>query len=149
MFFGLFGKKKQAKGGLHDYGKKQSSTFAKGAKAVGENAGHLADIADSVGGVAGMVGNVAGMALPFTAAIPGVGEIVAGVAAGGKAIQYGAGMVSKAAHAADTAQAVADSGGAAIDALRRGDIIGAGSAGAEAIEDARDLRKQIQRKKKR
>ena len=49
--------------------------------------------------VAGVVGKVATLALPFTAAIPGVGELVGGVAAGAKAVQAVSGLVSKGAKA--------------------------------------------------
>ena len=42
--------------------------------------------ADKIGKVAGAVGSAAAMATPFTAEIPVVGEVVAGVAAGAKAV---------------------------------------------------------------
>ena len=51
--------------------------------------------------------NVAAAALPFTAEIPILGEVVAAAAAGGKLVQKGAGMAEKAATTAEKASAAA------------------------------------------
>lgn len=62
------------------------------------HAGQVARIAQKVGDVAGAVSKVATAALPFTAEIPVLGEVVAGTAAISKGVQLGAkgvGRVSK------------------------------------------------------
>ena len=59
----------------------------------------VADVSGKVAKVAGAVRKVATAALPFTAEIPVVGEVVGGVAAGSKAVQCiatGVNMISKA-----------------------------------------------------
>ena len=51
-----------------------------GAKYVVDHAGDIKDIAGKVEKVAGVVGRAATSALPFTAEIPIIGEVVGGVA---------------------------------------------------------------------
>ena len=84
--FSFFGKKQTGS----SQGKKEESVWRKGWKWVGEHADPVKKAADTVASVAGTIGDVATAALPFTAEIPIVGEVVAGAAAGGKLIQVGA-----------------------------------------------------------
>ena len=108
-------------------------------------------IAKTVGDVAGVVGNVASAALPFTAAIPGVGEVVAGLAAGGKAIegvsrvvQKGAGTARKADAALRSGEAAFKHGRDALDHLRRGQVVEGFKQGSAAAVVGRSTRKQIE-----
>tara|TARA_R110000772_G_scaffold52267_2_gene119894 strand:- start:4472 stop:4810 length:339 start_codon:yes stop_codon:yes gene_type:complete len=87
-------------GVAHRAGVKAHHAIHQGAKFVAKHADSVANIADKVGNVAGVVGKVASAALPFTAEIPGVGEVVAGAAAAGKVIERGARMTSKGARVA-------------------------------------------------
>ena len=66
----------------------------------------VASVAGQVGKVAGVVSKVATAALPFTAEIPIVGEVVGGVAAGSKALQLGARGVGKVAGMIDKSAGV-------------------------------------------
>ena len=54
-----------------------------------EHAGQVSKIAGKVGRAGGLVSKVATAALPFTAEIPIVGEVVAGAGAAGKLLQAG------------------------------------------------------------
>ena len=142
--FGSYGTKHPSN---HGYGKKSSgSSVMKGVKSAGSTASKVASVAGTVGDVAGVVGNVAAAALPFTAAIPGVGEVVAGVAAGGKALQAGAGLVKRSAAKVATASRMAEEGGHAIDALRHGQVAETYRASKRTVAEGKSLRKQIERK---
>ena len=79
----------------HRIGQKIRHGAHQGAKFISKHADQVAKVSDVVGKVAGVVGKVASAALPFTAEIPIVGEVVAGAAAGGKVIEKGAKAVSK------------------------------------------------------
>ena len=61
----------------------------------------VSDVAGKVGKVAGVVGKVASAALPFTAEIPLVGEAVAGVAAGARAVGGASSLINRGAKAVD------------------------------------------------
>lgn len=87
-------------GAAHSLGNKLHHGLHQGAKFVAAHADQVANVADKVANVAGVVGKVASAAVPFTAEIPGVGEVVAGAAAGGKVIERAARMTSKGARAA-------------------------------------------------
>jgi len=91
---------KKIGGAAHRVGAKLHHGLHQGAKFVAAHADQVANVADKVGKVAGVVGKVASAALPFTAEIPGVGEVVAAAAAGGKVIERGANMVSRGSRAA-------------------------------------------------
>tara|TARA_R100000963_G_scaffold33325_1_gene25595 strand:+ start:1046 stop:1519 length:474 start_codon:yes stop_codon:yes gene_type:complete len=156
--FNFFGKKQPP---TRSQGKKEESIFKKGWKWVGTHADPIKRVADSVASVAGTIGDVASAALPFTAEIPIVGEVVAGAAAGGKLIQAGAKGVSKVAGAAGSAyraeQAAERALGHAhrgIDDARHHRWGAALSEGVQAVEEgktaytqAQAARKSIQRKK--
>jgi len=68
----------------------------------------VADVSGKVAKVAGVVSKVATAALPFTAEIPIVGEVVGGVAAGSKAVQGIATGVNKVAKFVDRGAVVAN-----------------------------------------
>ena len=97
MGFGSFLHKLGGKvsGAAHRVGNKIHHGIHQGAKFVAKNADAVSNIADRVSQVAGVVGKVASAALPFTAEIPIVGEIVGAAAAGGKVIERGASAVSR------------------------------------------------------
>ena len=92
-------------GAAHRVGVKLRHGAHQGAKFVSKHADQVANVSDTSGKVAGVVGKVASAALPFTAEIPVVGEVVGGLAAGGKVIEKGAKAVSK---GAKVAKRVAD-----------------------------------------
>ena len=79
----------------HRVGNKIHHGIHTGAKFVAAHADQVADVASKVGNVAGVVGKVASAALPFTAEIPGVGEVVAGAAAAGKAVEKAANVIER------------------------------------------------------
>ena len=91
-------------GAVSYIGNKAKSVVRVGRKFVHDHAATIEKVAKTVGDVAGVVGNVASAALPFVAAVPGVGEVVAGVAAGAKIAQYGARGVQKMAGTARKAE---------------------------------------------
>ena len=91
-------------GAVHSLGSKAASVVKRGRKFVHDHAGQIERVSKVVGDVAGVVGNVATAALPFTAGIPGVGEVVGGLAAGGKAVEAGARWVQKGAGTARKAE---------------------------------------------
>lgn len=76
-------------------GHKISAGAARLGQKIHEKSGQVARIAQKVGDVAGVVSKVATAALPFTAEIPVVGEVVAGTAAVSKGVQLGAKAVSR------------------------------------------------------
>ena len=138
-------------GAVHSIGNKVKSVVKVGRKFVHDHAGQIEKVAKTVGDVAGVVGNVASAALPFTAAIPGVGEVVGGLAAGGKAIEGAARMVQKGAGTARKAEAALTSGEAAfkhgktaIDQIRQGHIVQGFKEGQAAVKGAQSTRKQIE-----
>ena len=138
-------------GAVHSIGNKVKSVVKVGRKFVHDHAGQIEKIAKTVGDVAGVVGNVASAALPFTASIPGVGEVVGGLAAGGKAIQGAARMVQKGAGIARKADAALTSGEAAfkhgraaIDHIRRGHVVEGFKQGSAAAVVGHSTRKQIE-----
>ena len=71
-------------------------------------ASKVADVSGKVAKVAGVVSKVATAALPFTAEIPIVGEVVGGVAAGSKAVQGVATGVNKVAGMVDRGAVMAN-----------------------------------------
>jgi len=81
--------------GAERLGHKVSGVAHRLATKVQPIAHKVADISGKVAKVAGVVSKVATAALPFTAEIPIVGELVGGVAAGSKAVQLGARGVNK------------------------------------------------------
>ena len=91
-------------GAVHSLGQKVRGGIKRGRKFVHDHAAQIERVSKTIGDVAGVVGNVATAALPFVAAVPGVGEVVAGVAAGGKFVQYGARGVQKMAGTARKAE---------------------------------------------
>lgn len=90
-------------GAAHRVGVKARHGLHQGAKFVAAHADKVASVADKVASVAGVVGKVASAAVPFTAEIPGVGEVVAAAAAGGKVIERAARMTGQGARAAGKA----------------------------------------------
>tara|TARA_R110000803_G_scaffold153079_1_gene217994 strand:- start:169 stop:528 length:360 start_codon:yes stop_codon:yes gene_type:complete len=82
-------------GAAHRVGNKIHHGIHQGAKYVVKHADAVSNIADKVSKIAGVVGKVASAALPFTAEIPIIGEVVGAAAAGGKIIERGASAVSK------------------------------------------------------
>ena len=96
-FFSRLGKKLVS--GVSTLGKKVASGVKAGVKFAYDHAGEIADIAGKVDKVAGIVGKAATSALPWTAEIPIVGEIVAGTAGAAKVVQAGAKGVQKVAGA--------------------------------------------------
>ena len=149
--FNFFGKKHSSSSSP---GKKEESVFRKGWKWVGEHADPVKKAADTVASVAGTIGDVATAALPFTAEIPIVGEVVAGAAAGGKLIQAGAKGVSKVAGAAGSAYRAEQAAERGIDAARHHQWGSAVIQGVKAVEEgktaytqAQAARKSIERKK--
>jgi len=138
-------------GAVHSIGNKVKSVVKVGRKFVHDHAGQIERIAKTVGDVAGVVGNVASAALPFTAAIPGVGEVVAGLAAGGKAVEAGSRWVQKGAGTARKAEAALTSGEqayrhgkTAIDQIRHGHLVRGFKEGQAAVKGAQSTRKQIE-----
>ena len=138
-------------GAVHSIGNKVKSVVKVGRKFVHDHAGQIEKVAKTVGDVAGVVGNVASAALPFTAALPGVGEVVGGLAAGGKAIEGAARMVQKGAGTARKAEAALTSGEqafkhgkTAIDQIRHGHFVQGFKEGQAAVKGAQSTRKQIE-----
>jgi hypothetical protein len=138
-------------GAVHSIGNKVKSVVRVGRKFVHDHAGQIERVAKTVGDVAGVVGNVATAALPFTAGIPGVGEVVGGLAAGGKAVEAGARWVQKGAGTARKAEAALTSGEqayrhgrSAIDQIRHGHLIKGFKEGQAAVKGAQSTRKQIE-----
>jgi hypothetical protein len=82
------------------------------------------------------------MALPFTAGIPGVGEAVAGVAAGGKFIEHAAKGVSRYAGAVDSGYKAGRAGGRALKAGRHAVQDLRGGHPMDAIRDAEKAYKE-------
>ena len=143
--FNFFGKKHSSSSSP---GKKEESVFKKGWKWVGSHADPIKKAADSVASVAGVVGDVAAAALPFTAEIPIVGEVVAGAAAGGKLIQAGAKGVSKVAGAAGSAYRAEQAAERGIDAARHHQWGAAVREGQTAYTQAQAARRSLERRKK-
>lgn len=79
----------------HRIGNKIHHGLHEGSKFVSAHADQVANVASKVGNVAGVVGKVASAALPFTAEIPVVGEVVGGLAAGGKAVEKAANLIER------------------------------------------------------
>ena len=138
-------------GAVHSLGSKAASVVKRGRKFVHDHAGQIERISKVVGDVAGVVGNVATAALPFTAGIPGVGEVVGGLAAGGKAVEAGARFVQKGAGAARKAEAALTSGEAAykhgrdaLDHIRRGQVVKGFKEGSAAAVVGLSTKKQIE-----
>ena len=142
---------KSISGTIHSIGQKAKSVVRVGRKFVHDHAGQIEKVAKTVGDVAGVVGNVASAALPFVAAVPGVGEVVGGLAAGGKAVEAGARFVQKGAGTARKAEAALTSGEqayahgkAAIDQIRHGHLIKGFKEGQAAVKGAQSTKKQIE-----
>ena len=142
-------------GAVHSLGQKVRGGIKRGRKFVHDHAAQIERVAKTVGDVAGVVGNVASAALPFVAAVPGVGEVVAGVAAGAKLAQYGARGVQKVAGTARKAEAALTSGEqayhhgkTAIDQIRHGHLIKGYKEGQAAVKGAQSTRKQIEAMRK-
>jgi hypothetical protein len=68
----------------------------------------VGDVAGKVSKVAGVINKVSTAALPFTAEIPVVGEVVAGTAAVSKGVQLGAKGVSRVAKVIDRGAVIAN-----------------------------------------
>ena len=75
------------KGSAQRLGNKVHESVDAGIRLMDHVAPVVEKAADKIGKVAGAVGSAASMAIPFTGEIPVVGEVVAGVAAGAKAVQ--------------------------------------------------------------
>ena len=138
-------------GAVHSLGSKAASVVKRGRKFVHDHAAQIERVSKVVGDVAGVVGNVATAALPFTAGIPGVGEVVGGLAAGGKAVEAGARWVQKGAGTARKAEAALTSGEeayrhgrSAIDRARHGQLVSAYKEGKQAYAGAKKTRKEIE-----
>ena len=138
-------------GAVHSIGQKVKGAVKVGRKFVHDHAGQIERISKTVGDVAGVVGNVATAALPFVVGIPGVGEVAAGLAAGGKAVEAGARWVQKGAGTARKAEAALTSGEeayrhgrTAIDRARHGQFIDAYKEGKQAYTGAKKTRKEIE-----
>ena len=138
-------------GAVHSIGSKAASVVKRGRKFVHDHAAQIERVSKVVGDVAGVVGNVATAALPFTAGIPGVGEVVGGLAAGGKAVEAGARWVQKGAGTARKAEAALTSGEQAykhgrdaLDDIRRGHVVKGLKEGRAAVKGAQATRKQIE-----
>lgn len=93
---------KKIASGVSTLGKKVASGVKAGVKWGYDHAEQIADIAGKVDKVAGVVGKAATSAIPWTAEIPIIGEIVAGTAgaakvvgSAAKGVQRVAGAVSK------------------------------------------------------
>tara|TARA_R110000823_G_scaffold14275_1_gene47184 strand:+ start:208 stop:570 length:363 start_codon:yes stop_codon:yes gene_type:complete len=84
----------------HRLGKQIHHGLHQGAKFVNKHADQVASAASKVGKIAGVVGKVASMALPFTAEIPIIGEVVGAAAAGGKAVEKAANLIERGAKVA-------------------------------------------------
>tara|TARA_R100000808_G_C2107389_1_gene122566 strand:+ start:279 stop:626 length:348 start_codon:yes stop_codon:yes gene_type:complete len=102
---------KKIASGVSTLGKKVASGVKAGVKWGYDHAEQIADIAGKVDKVAGVVGKAATAAIPWTAEIPIVGEIVAGTAGaakvvgkGAQAVQRVAGAVSKGKRAIEEAR---------------------------------------------
>ena len=175
-FFGSLGKK--IGGAVSSMGKKARATIKKGVKFTADKAGKIADVAGSVKKVADGVGKVAGFVgsgaatLAAGAAMVGLEPVaagLAGVAAAGKGVQglatgvsSVAGKVEGAARDADTAaktikagMAAKRHGEAAIDSMRKGNIMDAIKEGEKAVDAgeaagkgaSQFVKKEIQRRK--
>ena len=129
------------------YGKKQESIFKKGFKWIGKSSAPIKSAADSVADVSGTIGNIAATALPFTAEIPVVGELVGGAAVLGKGVQYAAKGVSSVAGTASSAYKAGSAAERGIDAARHHRLGEAISQGKEAVKQGKATRKGIQRGK--
>lgn len=77
---------KKVVSGVSTLGKKVASGVKAGVKWGYDHAEQIADIAGKVDKVAGIVGKAATSAIPWTAEIPIVGEIVAGTAGAAKVV---------------------------------------------------------------
>ena len=95
---------KRISGTVHSLGQKVRGGIRRGRKFVHDHAAQIERVSKTIGDVAGVVGNVATAALPFVVGIPGVGEVAAGLAAGGKAVEAGARWVQKGAGTARKAE---------------------------------------------
>lgn len=73
-------------GAVHTLGKKIHKAGNKAGKFIHKVAPKIESVAQTIADDAGIVGDVAEAALPFTAEIPILGEVVGAVAAGGKAV---------------------------------------------------------------
>jgi len=132
-------------------GQKVRGVAKVGRKFVHDHAAQIERVSKTIGDVAGVVGNVASAALPFVAAVPGVGEVVGGLAVGGKAVEAGARWVQKGAGTARKAEAALTSGEeayrhgrSAIDRARHGQLVSAYKEGKQAYAGAKKTRKEIE-----
>tara|TARA_R110002074_G_scaffold151704_2_gene305548 strand:- start:754 stop:1218 length:465 start_codon:yes stop_codon:yes gene_type:complete len=138
-------------GAVHSLGQKVRGGIKRGRKFVHDHAAQIERVSKTIGDVAGVVGNVATAALPFVAEIPGVNVAVAGLAAGGKAVEAGARWAQKGAGTARKAEAALTSGEqayahgkTAIDQIRHGHLIKGYKEGQAAVKGAQSTRKQIE-----
>ena len=92
-------------GGVQKLGQAVHHGVDSAVRLVDKVAPKVESIAGRVAQVAGVVGKVASAALPFTAEIPVVGEVVGVVAAGAKGVQAGARAVKRGAQFAEQASA--------------------------------------------
>tara|TARA_R110000822_G_scaffold14914_5_gene51972 strand:+ start:1377 stop:1700 length:324 start_codon:yes stop_codon:yes gene_type:complete len=101
-FFSRLGNK--ISGGAHRLGHK----IHKASGDIHRIAHKVSDVAGKVANVAGVINKVSTLALPFTAEIPILGEVVAGTAAVSKGVQLGARGISKVAKYVDRGAMVAN-----------------------------------------
>lgn len=94
---------KKISGAAHTLGTKLHHAGDRATKFIHKVAPKIKSVADEISKDAGMVGKAAASAIPFTAEIPIVGEVVAGVAAGAAEVSGAAKLVSKGAGMADEA----------------------------------------------
>ena len=90
-------------GGVQKLGQAVHHGVDSAVRLVDKIAPKVESVAGRVAQVAGVVGKVASAALPFTAEIPIVGEVVGAVAAGAKGVQAGARAVKRGAQFAEQA----------------------------------------------
>lgn len=116
----------KVKGAVHTLGNKIHKAGTKAAKFVHQVAPKIESVATTIADDAGIVGDIAEAALPFTAEIPILGEVVGAVAAGGEAVSKVARGVEYGAELAEAATSGIErvSAGAKGDAKKFGrDVI--------------------------
>ena len=105
-------------GAAHSLGNKIHQAGSRAGKFIHKVAPKVESIAQTIADDAGIVGDIAEAALPFTAEIPILGEVVGAVAAGGKAVSEVAQGVE---YGAELAEA-ATRGIERVSAGARGDV---------------------------
>ena len=143
-------------GAVNYLGQKAEAVVTRGRKFVHDYAKPIEKGAKVASKVGGFIGNVATAALPFTAGIPGVGEVVGGLAAGGKFTEAAGKWVAKGARTAgaaesayEHAESAVSHGHHAIDDLRRGQIVDTYKEGEKSYDELKKSRKDIERMRKK